>query len=69
MNTVRQQDLKTSGSNDLVVTIDPNEIATRDPLMLLILAGATKAAIHKDRKKQASKDACRGRHDHTKDYD
>jgi len=55
-------------SNDFIGTIDPNGIATRDPLMLLILAGATKAAVHKDHKKQASKDACRGKQDYSKDY-
>ncbi len=56
-------------SNDVIGTIDPNEVATRDPLMLLIISGATKAAIHKDHKKQSSKDACRGKQDYSKDYD
>lgn len=56
-------------SNDVIGTINPNKIATRDSLMLLVLAGATKAAVHKDHKKQSSKDACRGRQDYSKDYD
>jgi hypothetical protein len=67
--TVRQQDLKMTGSSDLVGTIDPNELPVRDPLMLVIIGGATKASVHKDRKKQTSKDACRGKQDYSKDYD
>jgi len=69
MSTVTQRISKMSGSGDLVGTIDPNEIVTRDPLMLVIIAGATKAAVHKDRKKQASRDACRGKHNRSDDYD
>jgi hypothetical protein len=69
MSTVTQQISKMSGSGDLVGTIDPNEIATRDPLMLVIIGGATKASVHKDRKKQASRDACRGKKDYPSDYD
>jgi hypothetical protein len=57
-----------TGSSDLVGTIDPNELPVRDPLMLVIIGGATKASVHRDRKKQASKDACRGKHNLSDDY-
>lgn len=56
-------------SSDFIGTIDPNEIPVRDELLLAIINGATKAAVHKDRKKQTSKDACRGKQDYSKDYD
>jgi hypothetical protein len=41
------------------VTIDPNDIKTRDYLMLDIIRGVTKSGIQVDRKKQESKNACR----------
>jgi len=41
--------------------LDPNRIPTRDQLFVAIIKGATKAAVHVDRKKQASRHACRGR--------
>jgi len=66
---MKTQDSRTTGSSDFVGTIDPNEIETRDPLMLLIIGGATKAGVHRDRKKQSSKDACRGKQDYSRDYD
>lgn len=40
-------------------SIDPNEIKTRDYNMLLIIAGATKAGIHVDKRKERNKKACR----------
>ena len=40
-------------------SIDPNEIKVRDPFMLLLIGGATKAATHVDRKKQNDKMKCR----------
>jgi hypothetical protein len=42
-------------------TINPNRLITRDPLMLKLISGATKAAVHVDRRKAAAKKACRGR--------
>ena len=39
--------------------IDPNEIKVRDPLMLLILQGVTKAGIHRDNRKHRNKYRCR----------
>jgi hypothetical protein len=39
--------------------IDPNDIKTRDYNMLLIIAGATKAAIHVDKRKENNRKACR----------
>lgn len=40
-------------------SIDPNEIKTRDYNMLLIIAGATKAAVHVDKRKENNRKACR----------
>lgn len=40
-------------------SIDPNEIKTRDYNMLLIISGATKAAVHVDRKKEKNRKECR----------
>ena len=40
-------------------TIDPNIIPSRDYNMLLIINGATKSAIHTDRRKEQNKKACR----------
>lgn len=42
--------------------LDPNQIKTRDPLLLALIRGATKAGVAKDRKKEASRKACRGKH-------
>lgn len=39
----------------------PRHIKTRDYNLLLIIGGATKAAIHKDMRKHASRTACRGK--------
>jgi hypothetical protein len=47
----------------LVGTIDPNLLDTRDPLMVHIINGVTKAGIHKDRKKEANRKACRNKVD------
>lgn len=41
------------------ISIDPNEIKVRDYNMLLIIAGATKAAVHVDRRKERNKRECR----------
>jgi hypothetical protein len=43
------------------LTINPNRIRTRDVTLLALINGATKAAVHFDRKKLASRRACRGR--------
>lgn len=39
--------------------IDPNNLKTRDWLIVRLLQGATKAGIQKDRKKEKNKKACR----------
>ncbi len=39
--------------------IDPNALKTRDPLIQKLIGGATKAGVQKDKKKEASKTACR----------
>jgi hypothetical protein len=39
--------------------IDPNKLKTRDHLMVRLINGATKAGVQKDRRKEASKRACR----------
>lgn len=39
--------------------IDPNDIKVRDPFMLLVINGATKANIEVDQKKENSKKKCR----------
>ena len=44
---------------DQVVTIDPNEIKTRDYLLLDLINGVTKSGVHVDRKKEANRKACR----------
>jgi hypothetical protein len=41
--------------------INPNELKTRDYLMIKLINGATKANVTKDKKKEASKSACRGK--------
>lgn len=46
--------------------INPNTLKTRDHLMVKLINGATKAYVEKDKRKEASKKACRGkvnRHD------
>lgn len=43
-------------------TIDPNKIKTSDPLILALIAGATKSGAHRNRKKDADRKACRGRY-------
>ncbi len=45
--------------NQTIETIDPNEIKTRDPYILMIIAGATKASVYKDLKKDKNKYECR----------
>jgi hypothetical protein len=40
-------------------TIDPNRIPVRDYLLLALINGATKATIHRDKRREASKKACR----------
>jgi hypothetical protein len=39
--------------------INPNKMKSRDWLLVLLIQGATKAAVHRDRKKEASKKKCR----------
>jgi hypothetical protein len=43
------------------LSIDPNRLRTRDHALLALIAGATKAAVHVDRRKEASRRACRRR--------
>jgi hypothetical protein len=43
----------------MIGTINPNLLDTRDPLMVQIINGVTKAGVHKDRKKEANRKACR----------
>jgi hypothetical protein len=40
-------------------TIKVNALRVRDPLMVRLINGATKAAIHTDRKKKSNRRACR----------
>lgn len=47
--------------SDEIISIDPNEIKVRDPLMVQIINGITKAGYHENKKKRASKYACRKR--------
>lgn len=42
-------------------TIDPNLLKTRDQLMVRLIQGATKSGVQKDRKKEASRRACRSK--------
>lgn len=51
------------GGNDISMKnkINPNELKTRDMLMVKLINGATKAGIEKNKKKEASKKACRGK--------
>jgi hypothetical protein len=39
--------------------IDPNQLKVRDPLILALINGATKAGVQKDRKKEASRKRAR----------
>lgn len=39
--------------------IDPNQLKTRNQLMVKLINGATKAGVEKDHRKEASKKACR----------
>lgn len=43
------------------LTIDPNRLPTRDMLMVRLINGCTKAAVHTDRKKQSNRKACRSK--------
>jgi hypothetical protein len=52
---------------DQVVTIDPNEIKTRDYLLLDLINGVTKSGVHIDRKKEANRNACRKKINHNED--
>jgi hypothetical protein len=42
-------------------TIKPNELKVRDPLMVKVINGATKASVHTDRKREQKRTACRKR--------
>ncbi len=42
-------------------TIDPRAIRTRDHALVALINGATKAGAHRDRRREASRAACRGR--------
>ena len=39
--------------------IDVNSLPVRDPLIVALIRGATKAGIHVDQRKKADKKACR----------
>jgi hypothetical protein len=39
--------------------INPNEIKTRDPFMMMIIGGVTKANVEVDQKKEKNKKKCR----------
>jgi len=43
--------------------INPNELPTRDWLLLLLINGATKSSVAKDQKKERNRQKCRGRQD------
>jgi hypothetical protein len=40
-------------------SLNPNALRTRDYALLALLKGATKAAVHVDRRKDAARRACR----------
>ena len=44
---------------DIEFTIDPNDIKLRDELLMKIIAGATKAGIHVDKRKEYNRNRCR----------
>jgi hypothetical protein len=39
--------------------IDPNQLKTRDHLVVLLITGVTKAGVHRDIRKEENKKACR----------
>ncbi len=41
------------------ITAEQIRQASRDPLMLRVIQGATKASVHVDRRKEQSRKACR----------
>jgi hypothetical protein len=41
------------------IRFDPNLVRTRDHALVALIRGATKAAVHVDRRKEASRRACR----------
>ena len=43
------------------ITSEDIRKGSRDPLMLQVIAGVTKAATFTDRRKEASRKACRGK--------
>jgi hypothetical protein len=43
------------------LTISPREVPTRDHALVALINGATKAGPHLDRRKEASRRACRDR--------
>ena len=42
--------------------INPNEIKARDPLMVALICGTTKAGVYKDLKKDSNKYRARGKY-------
>ena len=50
-----------------VIVIDPNQIATRDWLIVELIRGVTKAGTHADKRKETSRKHCRQRI-HKEDY-
>lgn len=49
--------LKLAGS----IKLDPNELKTRDLLLVRLINGATKAGVRRDARKEANRRECRGR--------
>lgn len=49
-------------------SIDPNDIPVRDTLMIDIINGVTKAAVHVDRKREQNRKACRRKFNKDSEY-
>lgn len=49
-----------ANKRQMVVTVDPRTIRTRDWALVRLIGGATKAGVHEDRRKEANRRACRG---------
>lgn len=43
------------------IKLDPNSLPARDYVLVALINGATKSGAHADRRKDASRRACRGR--------
>jgi len=47
--------------------VNPNELKTRDPLLLALINGATKSGVQKDRRKERNRRECRDRRKYAED--